>query len=91
MTASALYTGVVRHRRRSNPPREFQHRVAFYYSFDREERLDAVVAEVTNTPWGERRAYVLRPEGEAAVPGVALWLRAAPRPARSHDPEPRQL
>ncbi len=143
MTASALYSGFVRHRRLSEPAREFQHRVAFtyldldelpallggrlvrrrpgllrvrrrdllggrggelrdlaaqvrdliadrsgrpavpgpvrllthprllgagfnpvsfYYSFDRDEHLDAVVAEVTNTPWGERRAYVLRPE-----------------------------
>lgn len=34
--------------------------VSFYYSFDSRERLDAVVAEVTNTPWGERHAYVLR-------------------------------
>jgi len=34
--------------------------VSFYYCFDPTgERLDAVVAEVTNTPWGERRAYVL--------------------------------
>ena len=34
--------------------------VSFYYSFDRDERLDAVVAEVTSTPWLERHAYVLR-------------------------------
>ena len=33
--------------------------VSFYYCFDRGERLQAVVAEVTNTPWGERHAYVL--------------------------------
>lgn len=37
--------------------------VSFYYCFDqRGERLEAVVAEVTNTPWGERHAYVV-PEG----------------------------
>ena len=34
--------------------------VSFYYCFDRAgEGLQAVVAEVTNTPWGERHAYVL--------------------------------
>jgi DUF1365 family protein len=35
--------------------------VSFYYCFDAAgERLEAMVAEVTNTPWGERHAYVLR-------------------------------
>jgi DUF1365 family protein len=33
--------------------------VTFYYCFDPSERLDVIVAEVTNTPWGERHAYVL--------------------------------
>jgi DUF1365 family protein len=33
--------------------------VSFYYCFDDDERLRTVVAEVTNTPWGERHAYVL--------------------------------
>ena len=33
--------------------------VSFYYCFTPQEQLDAVVAEVTNTPWGERHAYVL--------------------------------
>jgi DUF1365 family protein len=34
--------------------------VSFYYCFHPDgERLEAVVAEVTNTPWGERHAYVL--------------------------------
>lgn len=33
--------------------------VSFYYCFDDDEQLEAVVAEVTNTPWGERHAYVL--------------------------------
>jgi DUF1365 family protein len=37
--------------------------VSFYYCFDGAERLAAVVAEVTNTPWGERHAYVL-PRGD---------------------------
>ncbi len=34
--------------------------VSFYYCFDATgERLEHVLAEVTNTPWGERHAYVL--------------------------------
>jgi DUF1365 family protein len=34
--------------------------VSFYYCFDpADERVRALVAEVTNTPWGERQAYVL--------------------------------
>jgi uncharacterized protein len=33
--------------------------VSFYYCFDDAEKLQVVVAEVTNTPWGGRHAYVL--------------------------------
>jgi DUF1365 family protein len=34
--------------------------VSFYYCFDESgEHLESVVAEVTNTPWGERHAYVV--------------------------------
>jgi hypothetical protein len=37
--------------------------VSFYYCFDAEDRaLEAVVAEVNNTPWGERHCYVLLPD-----------------------------
>lgn len=37
--------------------------VSFYYCFDAAgQQIDAVLAEVTNTPWGERHAYVV-PEG----------------------------
>jgi len=41
--------------------------VSFYYCFTPQERLDAIVAEVTNTPWGERHAYVLARAGEGPV------------------------
>jgi DUF1365 family protein len=35
--------------------------VSFYYCFDISgERVVTVVADVTNTPWGERHAYVMR-------------------------------
>lgn len=34
--------------------------VSFYYCYDRAgRRVDTIVAEVTNTPWGERHCYVL--------------------------------
>lgn len=35
--------------------------VSFYYCFDADDRaVEAVVADVTNTPWRERHCYVLR-------------------------------
>jgi DUF1365 family protein len=38
--------------------------VSFFYCFERDGRtLDAIVAEINNTPWGEQHCYVLR-EGE---------------------------
>jgi len=34
--------------------------VSFYYCFDADDtRVETIVAEVTNTPWGERHCYVL--------------------------------
>jgi uncharacterized protein len=33
--------------------------VSFYFCHDEQGDLDAIVAEITNTPWGERHAYVL--------------------------------
>ena len=33
--------------------------VSFYYGFDDDGELLGLVAEVTNTPWGERHAYAL--------------------------------
>lgn len=37
--------------------------VTFYYCFDAAgERVETVVAEITNTPWNERRAYILGPD-----------------------------
>ena len=39
--------------------------VSFYYCFEAAgERVQAVLAEVTNTPWGERQAYALSRRGE---------------------------
>jgi DUF1365 family protein len=33
--------------------------VSFFYCFDEDDRVEAIVAEVNNTPWGEQHAYVL--------------------------------
>lgn len=44
--------------------------VSFYYCFDRDAPSPvAVLAEITNTPWGERHAYVLGKDSEG--PGQA--------------------
>ena len=44
--------------------------VTFYFCFEG-ERVDAVIAEITNTPWGERHAYVL----DAKKAGASRMLR----------------
>jgi uncharacterized protein len=42
--------------------------VSFYYCFDESGRsVETVVAEVTNTPWGERHCYVLQNDGRDAT------------------------
>lgn len=43
--------------------------VSFYYCFDRHETVVAIVAEVNNTPWGERHAYVLAPDAAGGLAG----------------------
>jgi DUF1365 family protein len=44
--------------------------VSFYYCLDAAgEHVDSVLAEVTNTPWGERHAYVLNRAGEGVITG----------------------
>jgi uncharacterized protein len=45
--------------------------VSFYYCFNDEERVDFVVAEVNNTPWGEQHCYVLDVRTAAWVEGLA--------------------
>ena len=46
--------------------------VSFYYCFEADGRtLDTIVAEITNTPWGERHAYVL-PVAQAELHKDAL-------------------
>ena len=43
--------------------------VSFYYCLDAAaERVEAILAEVTNTPWGERHSYLLH--GDTDAPGI---------------------
>ena len=45
--------------------------VSFYYCFDRDGiRVQTIVAEVTNTPWGECHAYVLSPQDERPAASI---------------------
>jgi hypothetical protein len=43
--------------------------VSFYYCHEPNGRLAAMVAEVTNTPWGERHAYVLAARDATVLEG----------------------
>ncbi|MEM7349377.1 MAG: DUF1365 domain-containing protein [Acidobacteriota bacterium] len=60
--------------------------VSFYYCFaESGEQLAAIVAEVTNTPWGERHAYVL--DRSSSVPGstdARRWWRSLESAKRLH-------
>jgi uncharacterized protein len=66
--------------------------VSFYYCYDAAgENVRAVVAEVTNTPWGERHAYVMDVErasdhGSAAVMSAqfAKQLHVSPLMGMDH-------
>jgi DUF1365 family protein len=50
--------------------------VSFYYCYDPAgDRVETIVAEITNTPWNERHAYVLSRSGERA--GSSLRFRLA--------------
>jgi DUF1365 family protein len=47
--------------------------VSFYYVFDAADRqVEYVIAEITNTPWDERHAYVL-PVADADRSGARVW------------------
>ena len=49
-----------------------QNPVSFYYGYTEDgTTLDWILAEITNTPWGERHAYLL-PAGQAERKGRAL-------------------
>ena len=44
--------------------------VSFYFCFDEaDERVESVLAEITNTPWKERHVYALERSGEGPIRG----------------------
>ena len=47
--------------------------VTFYYCFSDDDELEAVVAEITNTPWNERHSYVLDARSSATAGGWMSW------------------
>jgi DUF1365 family protein len=48
--------------------------VTFYYCFDAADtRVDTIIAEITNTPWNERHAYVLTDPVPEAAPRVLRY------------------
>jgi DUF1365 family protein len=65
--------------------------VSFYYCYEASgERVVAVVADVTNTPWGERHAYVMpgarrEDRGSAAVMRAQLSKRLHVSPLMAMD------
>jgi len=49
--------------------------VSFYYCFDADDtRVETIVAEVTNTPWGERHCYVLPQDRNAGRGGQSRYF-----------------
>ena len=49
--------------------------VSFYYCFDEaDSRVETIVAEVTNTPWGERHCYVLPQRMNAGQDGHGRYF-----------------
>ncbi|MCZ8132447.1 MAG: DUF1365 domain-containing protein [Steroidobacteraceae bacterium] len=47
--------------------------VTFYYCYDADDRLETIVAEITNTPWGERHPYVLPVAGARRDANAHAW------------------
>ncbi len=49
--------------------------VTFYYCFDADgHSVQSIVAEITNTPWQERKAYVLIPSADQAESRIQRFL-----------------
>ncbi len=67
--------------------------VSFYYCFTRDgEQLDKVLAEVNNTPWGERHSYLLadrRPRSPVVTGRFAKELHVSPFMGMDHSYEAR--
>ncbi len=53
-----------------------QNPVTFYYCFSADgARVETILAEITNTPWGERHTYAVSADGAPARPGDAATDR----------------
>ncbi len=55
--------------------------ISLYYCFDVDEQVESVVAEVTNTPWGEQHCYVLdvpTQQGRTISAGAPKELHVSP-------------
>jgi DUF1365 family protein len=59
--------------------------VSFFYGFATSGALEAVVADVSNTPWNERHAYVLPAEGGRVDARVRKTFHVSPFQPMSHD------
>lgn len=60
--------------------------VTFYYCFDREGTgLETVLAEVTNTPWGERHTYLVDRAGDQGVLAAEVGKQLHVSPLMSMD------
>ena len=60
--------------------------VSFLFLYGRDgETVESVIAEVTNTPWGERHAYVARREGEGGPIHARFGKRLHVSPFNSMD------
>jgi uncharacterized protein len=67
--------------------------VSFYYCFDEDgDQVESVLAEVTNTPWGERHSYLLadrRPRSSVVSGRFAKELHVSPFMGMDHHYEAR--
>jgi DUF1365 family protein len=52
--------------------------VSFFYLYGRSGELEAAIAEVTSTPWGERHLYVQRAEGGRVAGRMAKRMHVSP-------------
>ncbi len=46
--------------------------ISIYYCYDAEQQLQAMLLEVTNTPWRERHAYILRCDPDKSVQRISF-------------------
>jgi DUF1365 family protein len=59
--------------------------VSFYYLYDEGDAVQAMIAEVTNTPWGERHCYLVERGGPREPLRAAMAKRMHVSPFMSMD------